>query len=464
MKKTKIICSLGPSSYDEKTIFEMVQAGMNTVRYNFSHAKKEDIIKLNKTLAKIRKETGKNIGVLYDTKGPEFRCGTVLNDKVELIQNETIKIVKDDVLCDNKKISVNHPNVLRHIKVKDTILLDDGLIKLEVINKSTDFITCRIINGGILCSKKSISVPGRDLKIPFISDYDLEDILFAIENDADYIALSFVNSKKDVLKVREILKKHDSHVLLISKIESQMGAKNLKEIVSVSDGVMVARGDLGVEVSMAKVPFIQKDIINECRKKGKIAIVATEMLESMKNNIRPTRAEISDVANSVLNRTDAVMLSGETTIGKYPVETVKMMSDICKSAEEHLDYDVDFKTLNKNIKNAIASSVVETANIIDAKLIVTATMTGKTSKTVSNLRSKCPILATCTSEKVARSLSLSFGVYPMITRVYNKTDEIIEDAIKNAKRFMKLKKDDYLIITGALPKNSPTNFMKIEKI
>lgn len=464
MKKTKIICSIGPSSYSEDTILKMVEAGMNAVRYNFSHAKKEDLKKVNNILNSIREKTGKSIGVLYDTKGPEFRCSNVENNKVELKRGNNIKIVSDNIIGTDKKIAVNHPEALKYIKVKDMILIDDGLIKLEVIKKNKDSLDCKIINGGFLSSNKSISVPGRDLKIPFINDTDYEDILFAINNDADYIALSFVNSRNDVLKVRALLKKYNSKALIISKIESQMGAKNLKEIVSVSDGVMVARGDLGVEVSMQQVPFIQKSIIDECRKKGKIAIVATEMLESMTNNPRPTRAEITDVANSVLNNTDAVMLSGETTIGKYPVETVEIMANICESAEEHLNYDVDFKKINKNIKNAIASSVVETANIIDAKLIVATTMTGKTARVISNLRSKCPILASVTTEKVARSLSLSFGVYPKITKLYETTDEIVNDAIKSAKKFVRLKKEDYVIITGAMPKNSPTNFMKIEKI
>ncbi len=464
MKKTKIICTIGPSSYDPNIMTNMVLNGMDVARVNFSHATLEDRKKVISSVEIARKKTGNNVAILYDTKGPEFRCGNVKDGKVNLISGNTIRIVKEDILGDSNKISVNHPKSISHIKVKDIILINDGLIKLEVISKDTEGLTCKIITGGILTDKKSISVPGCDLKIPFISDIDLEDILFAINNDADFIALSFVSSKKDVLMVRKILKENGSNALLISKIESKMGVDNLKEIVSVSDGVMVARGDLGVEVDMEKVPFIQKEIINECRKKGKIAIVATEMLESMTNNPRPTRAEISDVANSVLNGTDAVMLSAETTIGKYPVETVETMSNICISAENYLDYDVDFKQIKKDIKNAISSSTVETANIISAKLIVAATMSGKTARVISNLRSNCPILATCTSDKVARSLALSFGVYPKVTKVYDNTDEIVSDAIRNAKKFIKLKKDDYIIITGAFPKNSPTNFMKIEKI
>ncbi len=464
MKKTKIICTIGPSSYDVDVMTKMVLSGMDVARINFSHATIEERKKVISAVKKIRKTTGKNIGILYDTKGPEFRCGLMKDGEINLIDGDTIRIVKDEVLGDTNRISVNHPNVISHIKIKDNLLINDGLVKLEVIGKDKTGLICKIITGGILKDRKSISVPGRDLKIPFINADDLEDILYAINNEADFIALSFVSSKKDVLMVRNILKENNSNALLISKIESKMGVDNIKEIVSVSDGVMVARGDLGVEVDMEKVPFIQKEIINECRKKGKIAIVATEMLESMTNNPRPTRAEISDVANSVLNGTDAVMLSAETTIGKYPVETVKTMSNICISAEDYLDYDVDFKQIKKDIKNAISSSTVETANIISSKLIVAATMSGKTAKVISNLRSNCPVLATCTSDKVARSLALSFGVYPKVTNVYDTTDEIVNDAIRNAKKFMKLKKDDYIIITGAFPKNSPTNFMKIEKI
>lgn len=464
MKKTKIICTLGPSTFDYDIIKNMALNGMDTVRYNFSYADKNVVIETNKKIDMIRNEIKKNIGILYDTKGPEFRCGVVKNDEVKLISGNTIRIVKENCLCDDKKISVNHPNCLSHIKLKDIILLNDGLIKLEVVKKTKEDLTCKILIGGVLKSKKSISVPGRNLKIPFIDETDKEDILFAISNDADFIALSFVSTKEDVLKVRNILKEKNNNTLLISKIESKTGVNNLKEIVSVSDGVMVARGDLGVEVPMEELPFIQKRIIKECRKKGKIAIVATEMLESMTYNPRPTRAEVSDVSNAVLNETDAVMLSGETSIGKYPCETVKTMSDICLSAEKYLDYNVDFKHLKKDIKNAISSSVVETANVISAKLIVAATMSGKTAKVISNLRSNCPILATCTENKVARSLALSFGVYPIVTKFYNTTDEIVKDAIKNAKKFTKLKKDDYIVITGAFPKNSPTNFMKIEKI
>lgn len=464
MKKTKIICTLGPSTYDENTIHKMVLEGMNVVRYNFSHAKKDEILKVNQYINNIRKKTNRNIGILYDTKGPEFRCGQIQNGEVNLTEGLKLKIVKEEIIGSSKAISVNHPKSLSYIKVNDTILIDDGLIKLLVIGKDKEGLICVVERGGILKSNKSISVPGRNLKIPFLSDADLEDILFAINNDADFLALSFVSCKEEINQIKKILKDNNSNTLIISKIESRLGVQNIKEIVNASDGVMVARGDLGVEVDMEKVPFIQRNIINECRKKGKIVIVATEMLESMTYNPRPTRAEISDVANSVLNGTDAVMLSGETSIGKNPVETVKMMSDICVMAESNLDYEVDFKHLKKDIKNAIASSAVETANIISAKAIVAATMTGKTARTISNLRSVCPIIATCTDEKVARSLALSFGVFPKITKKFFATDEVIKDAALTAKKTLKLKKDDIVIITGAHPVDEQTNIMKIEKI
>lgn len=464
MKKTKIICTLGPSTYDEDIVIKMVENGMNVARINFSHATKEERKKAVDIIDKVREKTNKDIAILYDTKGPEFRTGIFENDYVNLIPGKTIKIVKEKVLGNEKEFSVNHPDSLDMLNVNDIILLENGLMKLKVILKQENGITCEIIDGGILDNKKSISVPGVNLKIPFISSVDKEDIMYALDNGADFIALSFVSDKQDVLKVRKIIENHDNKPLLIAKIESKTGIDNLKEIVSVSDGVMVARGDLGVEVDMEELPFLQKKIIDECRRQGKIAIVATEMLESMKTNRRPTRAEVSDVSNAVLNGTDAVMLSGETTVGKYPVETVKTMSDICLKAEKYLNYDIDFKHIVKDEKNAISSSVIETANILNSKLIVATTISGKTARVISNLRSKCIVLATCTTKKVARSLALNFGVYPKVTNVYDTTDEIIEDAIVNAKKFISLKENDYIIITGAFPKNSPTNFMKIERI
>lgn len=464
MKKTKIICSIGPSSYDPDVMKEMVLNGMDVARINFSHATIEEREKVVSSVKEVRKATGRNVAILYDTKGPEFRCGMMENDCIELVEGKTIRLVKEDCLGNDKRFSVNHASAIESLNVGNVVLLENGLMKIEVISKEIDGVTCKIIVGGTLGNKKSLSAPGVKLDIPFVSDIDKEDIIYAVEHEADFIALSFVSTKEDVLEVRDILKEYNSNVLLISKIESMTGIENIKEILEVSDGVMVARGDLGVEAPMEELPFLQKLIINEARRQGKIAIVATEMLESMKKNMRPTRAEVSDIATAVLNGTDAVMLSGETTTGKYPKEAVKYMGDICENAEKYLEDNVNFDNVTKDEIGAISSSVVETASLLESKLIIAATMSGNTARVISNLRSNNLILATCTSDKVARSLALNFGVYPKVTKVFDTTDEIVNDAINNAKKFTNLKSGDYVIITGGFPKNSSTNFMRIERI
>lgn len=464
MKKTKIICSIGPSSYDPNVMTKMVLNGMDVARINFSHATIDEREKVVSSVKEVRRATGKNVAILYDTKGPEFRCGMMENGSINLVEGKTIRVVKEDCLGNDKRFSVNHETAVDSLNVGDVVLLENGLMKIEVISKEIDGVTCKIIVGGTLGNKKSLSAPGVKLDIPFISDIDKEDIIYAVEHEADFIALSFVSTKEDVLEVRDILKEYNSNVLLISKIESMTGIENIKEILEVSDGVMVARGDLGVEAPMEELPFLQKLIIDEARRQGKIAIVATEMLESMKKNMRPTRAEVSDIATAVLNGTDAVMLSGETTTGKYPKEAVKYMGDICENAEKYLEDNVNFDNVTKDEIGAISSSVVETASLLESKLIIAATMSGNTARVISNLRSNNLILATCTSDKVARSLALNFGVYPKVTKVFDTTDEIVNDAINNAKKFTNLKSGDYVIITGGFPKNSSTNFMRIERI
>lgn len=464
MKKTKIICSIGPSSYDPNVMTKMVLNGMDVARINFSHATIDEREKVVSSVKEVRRATGKNVAILYDTKGPEFRCGMMEDDCIELVEGKTIRLVKEDCLGNDKRFSVNHASAIESLNVGNVVLLENDLMKIEVISKEIDGVTCKIIVGGTLGNKKSLSAPGVKLDIPFISDIDKEDIIYAVEHEADFIALSFVSTKEDVLEVRDILKEYNSNVLLISKIESMTGIENIKEILEVSDGVMVARGDLGVEAPMEELPFLQKLIIDEARRQGKIAIVATEMLESMKKNMRPTRAEVSDIATAVLNGTDAVMLSGETTTGKYPKEAVKYMGDICENAEKYLEDNVNFDNVTKDEIGAISSSVVETASLLESKLIIAATMSGNTARVISNLRSNNLILATCTSDKVARSLALNFGVYPKVTKVFDTTDEIVNDAINNAKKFTNLKSGDYVIITGGFPKNSSTNFMRIERI
>lgn len=468
MKKTKIICSIGPASSSVEVMSEMVKAGMNVARINFSHATLEEKINVVETVKKVREITDTNVAILYDTKGPEFRNGMLENDEITLVEGKTIRIVKQDVLGTEERISVNHPNALDSIEIGNFILLENGLMKIEVISKEEDGITCKIINGGILGNKKSLSVPGVHLDIPFISEQDKEDIIYACENEGDFLALSFVSTKEDVLEAREILRQNDREDLrLIAKIESTTGIKNIDEIVEASDGIMVARGDLGVEVPMEELPFIEKMLIQKCREQSKTCIVATEMLESMKKSARPTRAEVSDVAYAVTMGTDAVMLSGETTTGKFPVETVRNMASICENAEKHgLNMNFDYKR-KIGITQTIANSVVASANMLEAKLVVAATMSGFTARKISNLKPNCPILAACPNEKVCRSLALNYGVYPIVVPVLDTTDKVLEQAVSKAKEFMPMQKKDMVVLTGGFPNTGikkSTNLMKIEEI
>ena len=469
MKKTKIICSIGPASCDVDVMTQMVNVGMNVARINFSHATLEEKQNVVSTVKKVREITGKNIAILYDTKGPEFRNGMMENDEIKLEEGKTIRVVKENVLGNEERFSVNHPQALDSLEKGSAILLENGLMKIEVISKEEDGVTCKIINGGVLGNKKSLNVPGVKLDIPFISEQDREDIIYACKHDGDYLALSFVSTKEDVLEAREILKEQNREDLkIISKIESTTGIEKLDEIIEVSDGIMVARGDLGVEVPMEQLPVYQKMIIQKCRGFGKICIVATEMLESMKKNARPTRAEVSDVANAVLDGTDAVMLSGETTTGKFPVETVRFMADICKNTEKFYDYDYIFESkVEKDITATIAESVISCAETLDVKTIVVCTMSGYSARKISNLKPKCLILAPVPSEEVARSLALNWGVYPTVVPVYKTADQLLESAKEEAKKFTHLDTGDVIVITGGLNnknKEKHTNFLKIEKI
>jgi len=472
MKKTKIICSIGPSSNEPDVMEQMVLAGMNVARINFSHATDEEKEKVVSTVKEVRKRTGANVAILYDTKGPEFRSGMLENDQITLEEGKTIRVVKENVLGNEERITVNHPQVLDNLNIGDIILLENGLMRIEVISKEASGVTCRIINGGILGNKKSLSVPGRKLDIPYISEKDREDIVYACEHEADYLAISFVSCKEEVEEVRSILKEHGQENLpIICKIENAMGIENLEEILEVSEGIMVARGDLGTETCMETLPLVQKDMIKKCREHGKIAIVATEMLESMKKNARPTRAEISDVANAVLDGTDAVMLSGESTVGKYPVETVASMADICESTENSIDYmNVFAEKLVYNGTDAIVKAVAESANSLNAKLIVVPTMSGQSARLISNLEPKCPILALVSDEKVGNSLTLNYGVSAKKVDFWNDMDEIFEKSLEEAEEFTELNPGDNIIITGGFNTNnkkakvSQTNLMKIETI
>lgn len=465
MKKTKIICSIGPASNKADVMEQMVLAGMNVARINFSHATMEERQMAQDSAREVRKRTGKNVAILWDTKGPEFRSGILEGDSINLVEGKTIRIVKDNVVGNEERITVNHPNVLDNLVVGDVVLLENAKMKVEVISKENDGVTCKIVNGGKLGNRKSLSVPGKKLDIPYISETDREDIIYACKNGGEFLAISFVSCPEDVLEVKEILKEQGREDLqIICKIESELGIKNLEEILKVSDGAMVARGDLGTEIPSEMLPIVQKKMIKTCRKKGKICIVATEMLETMMENTRPKRAETSDIANAVFDGTDAVMLSGETTVGKHPIETVRAMANICETAEKYAEFN--YEPVENNITTAIARSVVDSVDILNAKLICAATMSGHTAKVISNLKPNAPILALVPDDKTGRRLALNWGVYPANVGVMDSTDEIIKVAKEKAIEKSNLQKDDIIVITGSFPKHQTkhTNLMKIEQI
>ena len=331
MKKTKIICSIGPASNSVEVMEQLVLNGMNCARINMSHATEEEILKVINTVREVRKRTGMPVAIMYDTKGPEFRTSEFELEGIEIKTGETIKMVKEKVLGDKERFSVNHPEAIDQMKVGNQVLVDNALLALEIIEKGDNYVVLKALNDGEIKNHKTLNVPGVDLKLPFVSEQDYKDIIYAAQHSCDYLALSFVNCKEDVEEVRKIIEESGGDARIISKIESQTGIDNLQEIIEASDGIMVARGDLGVEIPMEQLPIVQKTIITKCREHGKFAIVATEMLASMYKNPRPTRAEVSDIANAVLDGTDCVMLSGETTVGKYPIDAVSYMSQNSKT-------------------------------------------------------------------------------------------------------------------------------------
>ena len=469
MKKTKIVCSIGPNSNEPDVMEKMVEAGMNVARVNFSHATLEEKQKAQDSVREVRKRTGKSVAILWDTKGPEFRCGVMENDGITLVEGNTIRLVKETVIGTSERFSVNHPSAIESLKVGNIVLLENAKMKLEVISIESDGVTCKILVGGTLGNRKSMSAPGVKLDIPYISEVDKEDIKYACEHGGEFLAISFVSTAEEVLEVKELLKEYGREDLqIICKIESALGIENLEAILDVSAGAMVARGDLGTEIPSELVPIEQKKMIATCRRKNKICIVATEMLETMMENSRPKRAETSDIANAVLDGTDAVMLSGETTVGKHPIETVEAMARICEVTENYADYNDAFETrIVSSARDAIATAVVETANRLDAKLITTATVHGRTAKLVSNFRPKSPVLALTPTEKDGRRMILNYGIYPVVMPIMNSTDEVLIKSVEKAKEFMELKSKDIIVITGGFPNNEEnrtTNLMKIEEI
>lgn len=469
MKKTKIICSIGPASCEADVMEQMVLAGMNIARFNFSHMTDDERNKNIASVIEVRKRTGANVAILWDTKGPEFRSGVLEGETIELVAGNTIRLVKDAVVGNQERITVNHPEALDSLEVGNEVLLENAKMKIVVVSKEEDGVTCEVVNGGLLGNRKSLSVPGVKLNIPYLSDADVEDIKIACQNGGEYIAASFVSCKEDVLAIRELCHENGrDDFLIISKIESDLGIKNINEILEVSDGIMVARGDMGNEIPSARIPVVQKALIKAARKAGKICVVATEMLETMMGNFRPKRAETSDIANAVLDGTDCVMLSGETTVGSHPIETVAAMANICETTEQYAKFNyVATQDHVDTVPGAIAECVVESSNRLGGKVIVASTISGFTARLISNLKPNAPILALVPDESTGRKLAANWGVYPVILPICNSTDEVIIEGVKAAKNNIELENGDKVIITGSFPNNGesrPTNLMKIEEI
>ena len=468
MKKTKIICSIGPASNNFETMKQMVLKGMNCARINLSHASEDDITDTINNVRMVRRYTNMPVAIMYDTKGPEFRTLEFENDGITINTGQTIKMVKGNVLGNNYEFSVNHPEAIDYIEIGSHVLIDNALLDLEVIEKGEDYVLLEALNDGEICNHKTINVPGVNLNLKFISEIDRYEISYAASHSCDYLALSFVNKKEDVLEAKEIIEEVGGDARIISKIESQTGIDNIDEIIDVSDGIMIARGDLGVEVPMEMLPILQKEIIKKCREQGKFAIVATEMLASMYKSPRPTRAEVSDIANAVIDGTDCVMLSGETTIGKYPIESVAYMSRICEYVESTIDYSEQIEYKGKiGISDTIAKLVEESVLYDDIKLIVTATMSGFTARKISNLRPNCTILAICPSSHIAEKVSLNFGVKPVITDIeFRNMEELVNEARILSQSEFNLSYGDKVVITGGFPfgESNNTNFIRIIEI
>lgn len=467
MKKTKVICSIGPACDCIEVMGEMVKMGMDCARINLSHAAHDEIVNTIDVIRQVRRQHNKPLAIMYDTKGPEFRTLKFEDGGVKLKKDDTIRMSKTCILGNEEEFGVNHSNAIDFIKIGDRVLVDNALFELDVIEKSEDYVLLKALGDGEIRDHKTINVPGVDLNLEFMSEVDRKDIAFAARHACDYLALSFVNSRDDVISARNIIEEAGGDALIISKIESRRGIENLDEIIDESDGIMVARGDLGVEVPLEELPVLQKNIIRKCRQKGKFAIVATEMLASMYESPRPTRAEVSDVANAILDGTDCLMLSGETTIGKHPIESVEIMSRICEYVESTIDYKKHVSYMGTiDTSDTIAKLVVDAVEFSDIKLIVTTTMTGLTARRISNFRPNSLIMACCPSNHIAEKVILNFGVKPVVTDIYESTDDMVENAKMVAQKEFDLTKGDLIAFTGGFPLGEikKTNYLIIVEI
>ena len=461
IKKTKIVCTLGPASENEETLRELIKNGLNVCRLNFSHGSHEEHKGRMDLVKKLREELNMPTAILLDTKGPEIRTGKFDVPEVFLEEGQTFTITMKDVIGDKERCTVSYKGLANDVKPGDTILIDDGLVGLTVKEVNNDDIVCEVQNSEIVKNHKGVNVPGVKVNLPAITEKDRSDIEFGIEQGIDFIAASFVRKVSDVLAIREILEENNAeHIKIISKIENQEGVENLDEIIEVSDGIMVARGDLGVEIPTEDIPIVQKQMIKKCNALGKPVITATQMLDSMIRNPRPTRAEVTDVANAIYDGTDAIMLSGETAAGKYPVEAVKTMATIAKRAEETMRNRRDKINKSKNVTDAISYATCTTAMDLEAKAILSSTASGHTARMVSKFRPDCPIVATTSNESVRRQLALTWGVLPLMREKSANIDQVIVNSIEAAKTSNYVSKDDVVVITAG--GGETTNLIKVE--
>ncbi|MCG2428410.1 pyruvate kinase [Staphylococcus epidermidis] len=472
MRKTKIVCTIGPASESEEMLEKLMNAGMNVARLNFSHGSHEEHKARIDTIRKVAKRLNKTIGLLLDTKGPEIRTHNMKDGLIVLEKDKEVIVSMDEVEGTPEKFSVTYENLINDVNIGSYILLDDGLVELQVkeINKDKGEVKCDILNTGELENKKGVNLPGVKVNLPGITDKDADDIRFGIKENVDFIAASFVRRPSDVLDIRQILEEEKAEITIFPKIENQEGIDNIEEILEVSDGLMVARGDMGVEIPPESVPMVQKDLIRKCNKLGKPVITATQMLDSMQRNPRATRAEASDVANAIYDGTDAVMLSGETAAGQYPEEAVKTMRNIAVSAEAAQDYKKLLsdrtKLVETSLVNAIGVSVAHTALNLNVKAIVAATESGSTARTISKYRPHSDIIAVTPSEKTARQCAIVWGVNPVVKEGRKTTDALLNNAVATAVETGRVSNGDLIIITAGVPtgEKGTTNMMKIHLV
>ncbi len=470
MRKTKIICTIGPSSESEEMITKLCEAGMNVARLNFSHGTHEEHKVKIDTLKKVRQKLNYPLAIMLDTKGPEYRVGVFENKKVEIADGAEFTFTTDEIIGDTSRVSVSYKNLPNEVAIGDRILVNDGLLIFEVKEITDKDIICNTITGGVMSDRKSMNFPEHVLQGDYLSEADKSDIRFGIDNDVDFVAASFVSKKEDVQSIRDFLNENGGeNIDIIAKIENQSGVDNINGICEVADGIMVARGDLGVEIPYKEVTVVQKYLIEKCRMIGKTVVTATEMLESMINNPRPTRAEISDVSNAVYDGSTAIMLSGETAAGKHPIQAVEIMSSIAEYTEENIDYFKDYIDSHYVIKNnadAVSKAICTMAMDTDAKGIVISSISGKTVRFVSRFRCPVTIIGLTVDEKAYRKLNLNWGVMPIKCEIYDSVDKMLAHASMVATEVLGLKKNDTVILSGGeTDKNDgDTNTIKLEVI